>query len=432
MIFLWLQKSMILLFGSSEYIFRLVSLVCGISALFIFWFIATKYLSKLAICFALVLFALSDALIYFSSEVKQYSCDVMVGLLVLVMLFFLNWRRQDLNYLSAIGYGLLGSLFIWTSHPVIFFLSSLGIVIFYDYYVKGEYNKIKYLVVMGLMWLGSFLIFYITSLHNLAQDQYLLDSWASGFPPSFNRPLVVLEWVIERLLKVFEDPGGVTFFGLAAFLYVIGSITLYKRDKLMFLGLFFPIGFTLTASFLEKYPFSGRLILFLVPLLLIPVAEGTEQLLKLISKTQLRVAGPVLIAFLLFHPLLVVKNYLFEPNVREDIRPVIQHIRDNWQDGDIIYVYYGAYGQFQYYQDKFGFQKSDHIRGIEARQEWPNYLPDLNQLQSYHRVWILFSHVHTGNGVNEEDLIIEWLSRIGATQKDWFPKTGASSYLYEF
>ena len=430
--FLWIQKGIVILFGSSEYALRLVPLICGISSLFIFWFIAAKYLNKRATCLAFTLFAISDLPIYFSSEAKQYSCDVMVGLLTLVMLFSLTKRNQNLGYLSVIGYGLLGAIFIWMSHPAIFFLGSVGISVIYGYYVRSEYNKIKYLVLMGSVWVVSFLTFFITSLYNLTQNQYLLNYWRDGFPPAFSKPLAILEWTIEALLSTFEYPGGLATFGLAAFLYVIGFVVLYQRDRITLIGLSLPIGFTLLASFLGKYPFSNRLILFIIPLLLIPIAEGAEQLFALLSTTRFRLAAPVLIGLLLFQPLLTASNYLFEPRLQEDIRPVIKHIDDNWREGDIIYVYYGAYGQFKYYQAVFEFQENSYIKGIESRQEWVNYLPDLNALQRHKRVWLLFSHVHSGNGVNEEELFTEWLNRIGGTQKDWFPRTGASAYLYEF
>jgi len=220
--------------------------------------------------------------------------------------------------------------------------------------------------------------------------------------------------------------------GLGAFLYVIGAISLFKQDKVVYLSLLLPVLFTLLAAFLGKYPFADRLILFVIPLLIIPLAEGTEQLIKTLPTTQFRHASIFLIGIILFYPLVTTLNYLAKPKLKEEIRPVIEHVRENWQEGDIIYVYYGAKRPFAYYQPQYQFQDDDYIIGIEARDEWVKYLPDLNQLREHNRVWLIFSHVHSGDGINEEKLLINWLDRTGAIQKDWFPRAGAASYLYEF
>jgi hypothetical protein len=422
---------MVIIFGTSEYALRFFPLVCSIISIFAFWFITSRYLNKRATFFAVAFFSISGLLIEFSSEVKQYSCDVLVGILALIILSLLR-KHERLGYASAIGYGLLGAILIWLSHPAIFFFASIGIAITYDFYSKNLYDKAKLIAIIGVLWIISFLLFYTTSLTSLTSNQYLLDSWRNGFPPSLSKPLSVLEWTISALLGIFRDPGGVSAFGLGAFLYVIGSISLYRRDKVVFMSLVLPLLLTLFASFLSKYPFSNRLILFLLPLLLIPIGEGIEQVLQLLAQSQFRLSIPFFVIILFFQPFIEVKEYIEKPKLKEEIKPVIEHVHDNWQEGDIIYVYYGAYRPFKYYQENFGFQDSDYILGIEARYQWVDYLPDLNRLQDYDRVWLIFSHVHSGNGVNEEHLMINWLDRTGAIQKDWFPRAGASAYLYEF
>ncbi len=429
--FLWIQKGMVSIFGPSEYVLRFFPLMCGIISIFTFWFITSKYLNRRATFFALLLFSISDLLIKFSSEVKQYSCDVFVGISAVIILFFLR-KHEHLGYALAIVYGLLGVILIWLSYSAIFFFASIGIVFAYDIYSKGDNDKAKFLAIIGSLWIISFLLFYTTSLTNLTSNQYLLDYWRNGFPPSLSKPLSVLEWTISALLGIFENPGGLSAFGLGAFLYVIGSVSLYRRDKVFYLGLVLPLLLTLFASFLSKYPFSNRLILFMLPLLLLPIGEGIEQVVKLLNKSQFRLAIPVFIIILFFQPLIGMKEYLEEPKLKEEIKPIIEHVHDNWQEGDVIYVYYGAYKPFKYYQKKFSIQESDYILGIEPRYQWVNYLPDLNKLQNYDRVWLIFSHVRSANDVNEEHLMTNWLDKTGAVQKDWFPRTGASVYLYEF
>jgi hypothetical protein len=431
LLFLWIQKGLISIFGPGEYVLRFLPFLCGVISIFVFWFIASKFLSRGATLLAVTLFVFSDPLTEFSSEMKQYSCDVLITILTLVMLFYLV-KAPALSYISALGYGLVGATMIWASHPAIFLLASIGIAAAYHAYSKGDYNKAKFLIIMGGMWLASFLASYVILLVSLTNTPYLLSFWRDDFPPSLNNPLSVLEWTVSALLNVFKNAGGLTAFSLGAFVYIVGFISFSHRDRATLISLTLPVLFTLFASFLGKYPFSERLTLFMVPLLFLLMAEGIDQMLRLFSHSQFHLVGPILIVILFFHPLLEAVGYLEKPKVKEEIRPVIEHVHDNWQEGDIIYVYYGAQWPFKYYEKQFGFQEDDYLLGIESREQWINYLPDLNRLQGYKRVWLIFSHVHSGNGVNEEQLMVNWLDRTGAIQKDWFPRAGASSYLYEF
>jgi hypothetical protein len=212
----------------------------------------------------------------------------------------------------------------------------------------------------------------------------------------------------------------------------MGAISLYQRDRATFLALVLPLAITFFAASIEKYPFANRLTIFALPLALVPGAEGIDQLFKLLAPSRFRLAIPILVVILLFYPLREAHKYMQQPILKEEIRPVLEHVRANWQEGDVIYLYYGAHKPFLFYQEQFGFQEHDYILGIEARREWVNYLPDLNRLEKYDRVWLVFSHVHSGDGVNEEQLMVSWLNRTGGDQKDWFPRAGSSAYLYEF
>jgi len=79
--FLFLEKLAVQLFGNSEYVLRLFPFLCGIISLFLFYKVATHYINIKAVLIALGLFAISGWLVYYSSEVKQYSSDVAIVLL---------------------------------------------------------------------------------------------------------------------------------------------------------------------------------------------------------------------------------------------------------------------------------------------------------------------------------------------------------------
>ena len=65
---------------------------------------------------------------------------------------------------------------------------------------------------------------------------------------------------------------------LAMGLYLIGSLSLGFRWRGGLYLLVAPCFITLAASALHQYPFHGRLLLFLVPMIHLPIAEGAAAL----------------------------------------------------------------------------------------------------------------------------------------------------------
>ena len=80
--FLVVERLAIRTLGNNEYALRLFPLLSGILSRFLFHKIARQLLKRRAALIALALLAILEPLIYYASEVKQYSTDVAVTLLV--------------------------------------------------------------------------------------------------------------------------------------------------------------------------------------------------------------------------------------------------------------------------------------------------------------------------------------------------------------
>ena len=113
--------------GNSEYAFRLVPFLAGVATLFVFYRVARQLIAPRAVPIALGLLAISWPLIYYSSETKQYSLD----LLVAVALYALALPMASLEWtaLRAVLLGVLGALAIWFSHPALFVLGAIGLTL---------------------------------------------------------------------------------------------------------------------------------------------------------------------------------------------------------------------------------------------------------------------------------------------------------------
>jgi hypothetical protein len=433
--FLWLVKEIITILGHSEYVLRFFPLVCSVVALPVFYGVARKYLNVQSACFALGLFAISESLIYYASEVKQYSSDVLMALFGLLILFPL--LEKKLNIFLAIFCGFLGAILIWMSHPIIFVLASVGVVATWSSLLQKEYHRARLVIFAATWWGLSFLVSYFVSLRYLTQYQPLLNYWGDSFAPPLSMPLALLDWIIESFLDIFEYPVGLSLFGLGAFAYLTGAISLYSKHKPYLFSLLAPLLFALLAASFRKYPFAHRHLLFVMPMMIILMVEGIGRLLNFFASNNMRLTSFFLVGLLIYHPLIQAGHNLLSPSLKEEIKPVIEYTNQHWQDGDILYLYYSAYPPFEYYyyyySSSSNFQINDYIVGVASQDgDLSEYALDLNQLKAHDRVWLIFSHVRASHGLNEEQLFLNYLNLIGGIQKNKFQTTGAAAYLYEF
>ena len=433
--FLILEKTAINLFGNNEYALRLVPLIAGIGSLFLFYQLAKKLIPKPAIPIALALFASLPHLIYYSSEVKQYSRDVAIALLLFLLL--LPLIREKLHRPQLIKFSLIGAIAIWYSHPAIFILAGIGLTSAIFTLRQKQLDKIKPLSITFSSWLFSFILFYWLSLSKLTADSDLMTSWSKAFPSS---PLDII-WLLDALGKFFYRPLGFEAWmdGLAIIAFVVGCLACWRRKKSTLLLLLSPILMTLAAAYLEKYPFRSRLVLFLTPFFILLIAEGVNYVLQRTRKSQRQwvgIAGVFLTVLLLWQPMVSAGSILIQPKWRSEIKPAISFIKTHQKPGDILYVYQRGIYQFLYYAEKYGYKEGDYILGVDdldkydgrgvSEQERKRYLNDLNNLRGNSRVWLLFSHA----APSENKLFLSYLEENGIKLAEVHSK-GTSAYLYD-
>ena len=78
-LYLWVQKTFVNLFGFSEYSLRLYSLLCGVASLFVFRYLAGRLLRGTALVLAFAVFAVAYPLVRYSGEAKPYGGDMLVA-----------------------------------------------------------------------------------------------------------------------------------------------------------------------------------------------------------------------------------------------------------------------------------------------------------------------------------------------------------------
>ena len=426
--FLIIEKFSVSVFGTGEMALRLFPLIAGILAVFLFWQVAKQTLVGAAVPAALLLFSVGDHLVYFSSEVKPYSVDVMVCLLLLLSSLLMIQNHMKLRYI--ILFGMIAALGFWFSYPLVFvFAACILVIVLWVLHTK-KYHMIWWFSIACLAALASFLLQYLVVLRSSSTSSELLTFWQHAFAPLPPQSLSDIVWYGYVFLRMFKFPLGMWEYGLilAVLGFFTGCIIQFRKCRAVMGLIILPVFITLFASGFQLYPFEGRLLLFLTPLMLLPVASGIVYLAQAIARTS-RLLGTTLVLLLLAYPAANAGYRLIRPRAPEELRPALQYVVDQYQDGDMLYVYYGAYNAFQYYQGRIGYT-GDYIIGTESRHDWSVYYHELQGLQGSKRVWILFSHIATAFGTDEEQLFTSYLDTMGE-RIDMKKESGAAAYLYD-
>jgi len=430
-LFLAIEKGMVTIFGANGYALRAFPLFAGVSALFLFWLLAKRCLSTTGSLVALFLFAVSNPLIYFSAEVKQYESDVAAVLLVSVMALRLHQEEPALG--RTLLFGGTGAVLVWLSHPLLFVLAAVGLTLFVDAAWRRMPRRMAHYTLAGALWALSFGLQYLVILQDLAVDTGFQEWWGgveNAFAPlPFSRAGV--EWYVRAIPDLMRTPGGFLAADFSLFVAFVGGVALWcngKKRELFLLLL--PVVFVLAASSMHKYPMSGRLMLFFVPALLLLVASGVSQFLSLPGKGRVVIAAAALCLLLPFGG--AYQLFLHPPKAKDELKPALQYLEQRWQPGDVVYLYYAAEPSFKFYWPR---DDGSYITGVRSRDNWHKYIDDLNQLRGRRRVWVFFSHVFApvkkaGERVSEQDFFLQYLDRIG-TRIDAFTTEGGSAFLYD-
>ncbi len=110
------------------------------------------------------LFAISPALIYYSAEVKQYSSDVAIALLLYCLT--IEGSKSEWKAGRTALAALAGAIAIWMSHSSIFVLAGIGATISIALVLRKDWARLARVFVVGLCWMASLAVCYIVACGN--------------------------------------------------------------------------------------------------------------------------------------------------------------------------------------------------------------------------------------------------------------------------
>ena len=300
LLFLWLEKTALLLFGASEWSMHLFPALAGLAALVIFWRMARTLFAPIAAGLAVGILAVSYYPVRHACEVKPYAFDLFYA--VLFAWFTLEHLRHRSPNPAPYGARLaevpsrwlialvLATPFaVFSSYPSVFVGGAVSLVLL-PTMRSATWTQRGLFGLYNIALIGSFFIHYAIIGHqqiDAEEDQrtreFLREYWKDAFPPDAGWRWPI--WLVQVFTgNMLAYPFGAARGGstLTFLLVLLGSVALWRNQKRALLALcWLPFALTLVAAILGKYPFGGsaRITQHLAPFICILMAHGFTDLL---------------------------------------------------------------------------------------------------------------------------------------------------------
>ena len=407
---------------------RAVPLLAALGALVVFWRLSSRMLGAPGTILAVAMFAISEPLIYYASETKQYSVDVLVAVTLWWTFTAIKARLDDDRPAAWALVAILGAAAIWISHPAIFVLGGVSIPAVWHSLRRNARRSLVLRTAACAIWGVSFLALYVLFLR-VASVKVYAAYWRGAEAPLLPRGVDDLTRYIDFVTMLGALPLSRRVFQLVLLGALVGVVALWRRRQRQLAWFAGAFALVWVASALAKYPVTERLWLFLAPAVIVLVAAGAEDIWDRTRQT-LPVLGPIFACLLLAHPALTAAHAALRPRGREEIRPLLEHARAHYREGDVLYLYRMAEPAALYYARRGLSFPGAIMLGLKPASRYQGEA-DVEKLRGRPRVWVLFSHMIKGfDGLDEEKLFLHALDRAGVRQ-DAIRQTGAALYLYD-
>lgn len=406
--FLWAAKICMLLFGESTLAVRIVPVGASILSIFAFYALARRTLNWQGALAALAMFCLSYRLITYSLEFKQYSTDILISCVLL--LIGDRCRREAWGLRGMMGLALAGAVAVWLSLPSAFVLAGIGTALLLIRFREGGLPGALPMLPVIVAWLASFAMQYAILFSVCAADPYLQQFWIHAFLPFPPTDMAHLVAYRDALIALFLHPVGAAYPVLGMLLAVTGCAWLWAERKHVMAMILLILAATALASTMHRYPFAGRLMFFIAPGLMLLMGAGIEALFHRGQRTGI-IVGAV-IAVMLGQPLITTASrFLVRSRGTFVLAPLFDVLATEHRPGDFILACGGTNTVLEFYSPQYGITSPEFAHIPEVGQ--PNFdptthAPAVDGLAGRARVWILLNVGPTAINGHDRRPSIDW------------------------
>ncbi len=287
LLYLWVQWSVMQLFGVNEYSLRLFSLVCGLSSLGLFGWVSGQLSRGIPRRLAVGMFCVAYPVTRYAVEAKQYAADLMVALLLTGVAIALLKRSDRRHWYGVLL--VLTPLGIGLSFPAVFVAGGISLAMacaalrskqrWAGWLAWGAYSGVV---------LASFAaVFHVSAAAQSADNlEYLRRCWADAFPPLvISQPWLLAKWLlVTHTSEMFSYPiGGARGASvITAVCAAVGAYQLWRQRRWEWLLMcLVPLGLNLIAAALHRYPYGAhvRFALYFAPWVCLLAGAGLTRCL---------------------------------------------------------------------------------------------------------------------------------------------------------
>lgn len=345
-LFLWIEKTFTILFGFSEQSLRAYPMLCSIASLFVFLAVLKEFVSIRAIWFPLLYLATAHFFARYASEVKQYSPDVLIAL-ILIWLALKNDILTKKTSAFFLTWLISGSIAIWASMPSVFILSGVGTYYLVVCIRAGRVMKALPFVLAGILCIAQFAGYYFAVLKQDAHSDYL---------QNFHEPYFLIfsghkeHWKHNYyvIADVIKTATGIWKFGIMLnyALLAIGIVSIARKFPVKSLLILIPLAVTIAAAFLREFSLIPRVVLFMMPLFILLIGVGLDTVFSF----RVKILNAVMVIACLYAVYLHQDlRRIPDPFYSEQIRWGMKLMQDNHIEHKKLHVSHGSYPAYLYY-----------------------------------------------------------------------------------
>jgi hypothetical protein len=261
-----LQRVTVLMFGTGERAIRLVPMLFGVATIGTAVWIGGRWMTVAAASMLVLLCAFAQWLTYHFFEMKPYSADAFLALLMpAVAAWSVATKRPAMFWIVA-------AVAQWFGNGALYVTPLCALMLAAILLRREGWRSAFRFSVFGLVWLGSFALNYALILRHAASYAFFYRFWAGAFPPPQAGIVGTVQWFLVQLAGFGMKPGSASFgsaLWLAAFAgFIAGAAS--GRSLALFCASVPIAAILLTA--LRLVPFYERITLWVVPALYVGVA----------------------------------------------------------------------------------------------------------------------------------------------------------------
>jgi hypothetical protein len=400
--YLFLQKAVFAGLGMSDLSVRVVPLFFGLAAIplaaiIVVWLFPPR--TKMApALLAFGLISLNRGLAVYSGISKQYTLECVCTLLLLLALFMAIGQNDGP---AASGWKawllIVSPLLVWLSYGAVFVIAGIVAALLARAVFTRQRRAVNLALRFTLCAAPNLLLFFLFSARGALGNQTLSGLWSQGYLPLWP-PVQTIKWLYQAFIAVGENVIHLRLAFLLPLGLVLTAAYAVRRRAWFWLACAMAVLACLGASALGRYPFSGRLLLFLVPIFVLMLAKAVDLLGQ--YSNMAAVAATALMLVVASIPF--IGQVVLRDSSIDQVRVVHKALLAKVEPGDQIWVAPYSVPCLRYYSLQYPFPSNVGLHALAT-----NGLPALQ----HGRNWMLVMRTPWSPGEGER--LIEYAGTKG-------------------